>query len=232
MPMPASASANRIPVWLIGFIIAMTLSLAAIAYYFLKPLDGPVPDDAGTAYAALEQGTTSEGFPRLGRADAPILVEEFSSYACSHCREFHDTWMPTLLRSIEAGQVQFVLIPVSTIGSGGDNAARAALCAGEQDHFWTMHDTLYSWQKKYLVRTFDPKRLKKGAENLGLDIAAFEECLDAARTKAQTELALQLFHERDLSGTPSLFINGQQVFDYREFNSLGSMPGATTEGAQ
>lgn len=215
-------STRRIPSWLIALVIVMVLGLAATAYVFLKPLDGSVPGDAGMVYADLEQGTTSEGFPRLGSADAPVLVEEFSSYACSHCQDFHDSRMPALLDSIAAGQVQFVLIPVASVGSGADDAARAALCAGEQGRFWAMHDTLFSWQSKYLIRTFDSTRLKKGAENLGLDTAAFEECLDAARTQAQIELALQMFHERELSGTPGFFINGQQVVDYSEFDTLAT----------
>lgn len=220
--MPSSSPSRRVPFWLTGLIIVSLLGLATLLYYWLKPLDGPVPEGAGTAYAALEQGMTSEGFPRLGHAGAPIVVEEFSSYACSHCRAFHEDRLPALLDNIAAGQVQFILIPVGHIGSGADNAARAALCAGEQGHFWAMHDVLFSWQKKYLTRVFDSRRLSKGASNLGLDMAAFDECMEASRTRSQVDLALQMFRERGLSGTPSFFVNGQQVIDYAEFDALGA----------
>ncbi len=215
---------RRLPFWLIGPLLVLVMVLAVIAYNMLKPLEGPIPADAGETYIGLEQGTTADGFPRLGRADAPVIVEEFSSYACSHCRDFHDNRFPALVDEIASGQVQWVVIPVPHIGSGAGDAMRAALCAGEQGRFWAMHDTLYSWQGKFLTRVFAPQRLSEGAANLGLNVAAFEACLESERISAQVDLARQIFTQRRLTGTPSFFINGKRVEDYREFDVLGSDP--------
>jgi protein-disulfide isomerase len=178
-----------------------------------------VPVDAGKQVAALEQGTTEAGFPRLGSPDAPVVVEEFSSYACPHCRTFHEEEFPDLLDEIEAGTVQFVYIPVTHIGYGAKNAAQGAMCAAEQGKFWEMHDTLFSWQGKYVANTFHERRLEKGAANLGLDVAAFKACMD--RDLPVLDRARDEFDRRDLSGTPSIFVNGEKVRDYDELDHLG-----------
>ena len=157
----------------------------------------------------------------MGSPDAPIVVEEFSSYACPHCRDFHETIFPSLLDKIAAGQVQFVLMPVPQIGWGARSAAKAAYCAGEQGQYWTMHDVLFDWQKRFAVRTFDERRLREGAKNMDLDTAAFNQCMRDDRPKAVIDAAKAEFDARHVSGTPTFYINGQLVRDYREFDTLG-----------
>lgn len=34
----------------------------------------------------------------LGAATAPVTIELFSSFACTHCKEFHDTLLPQIVR--------------------------------------------------------------------------------------------------------------------------------------
>lgn len=216
-------SRRSVPLWMIGTIIALLVALAIFVYYQFIVLDGPIPEHAGELYAGLESGYTAQGFPRLGSPDALVIVENFSSYACPHCREFHEDRFPDLVDEIASGQVQFVYIAVPHVGPEAKNAAQALLCAGEQDRLWTMHDVLYDWQSQYLTRTFAKKRLLNGAENLGLDVAAFEACLTSDHTTAVIDAARSEFTRRGLTGTPSFFINGVKVQDYREFDDLGAL---------
>jgi protein-disulfide isomerase len=209
---------RRFPVVFIVIGIVVALVLVGILVYLFVPLEAAVPDDAGADYLELEKGYTDQGFPRLGRADAPIVVEEFSSYACPHCRTFHEEQFKGLLDQVKAGQVQFVLIPIMSIGPGAENAAKGALCAGEQDHYWEMHDTLFYWQGRYLGSVFSERRIRMGAENLGLDMTTFDQCMDAGQPVL--EAARAEFERRDLTGTPSVFINGEKVRDYQELENL------------
>jgi hypothetical protein len=211
---------RRFPLSLILPVVVVVIALIAFAIYRLMPLDAPIPDDVGALYAGLERGTTDQGFPRLGSADAPILIEEFSSFACPHCRAFHNERFPDLIDEIAAGQVQFVVIPVSNIGPGAEDATKGAFCAGEQGHFWEMSDVLFDWQDRFVMFTFDQRRLRKGAASLGLVANAFNTCLGADRTKQIIDAAQTEFKGRGLSGTPTFFINGEQVRDYAEFEHL------------
>ncbi|GAB4413973.1 MAG: hypothetical protein Kow00106_08960 [Anaerolineae bacterium] len=220
-----SATGIRVRGWLIVAGLLLIVIGAGALYYLLRPLDAPIPADAGSHYQSLEKGFTEQGFPRLGRADAPVVVEEFSSYACPHCREFHEGRFVTLLDAIAAGQVQFVFIPMPDIGWGAGDAAKGALCAGEQGHFWTMTDVLFDWQRRFITSTFDTRRIRKGAQALGLDIAAFDACLKGEPVQTLLERARQEFSRRGLTGTPSFFINGHKVQDYRELDALVSPQG-------
>jgi protein-disulfide isomerase len=212
---------RRVPIWLLIVLgVALLAAIAALIYRFM-PLDAPIPGDVGRAYAGLERGTTDEGFPRLGEASAPVLVEVFSSFACPHCRTFHEEQFAGLLDEIAAGQVQFVFIPIAHIGRGAGTAAHGALCAGEQDRFWEMHDVLFYWQGRTVGSAFPERRVKLGAENLGLDTAAFNQCMDDSQPEAVLDRARAEFDRRGLTGTPSLFIDGQRVQDYSELEQLG-----------
>lgn len=219
--MSESRPRRRFPRWLILIVILLLIAAGGVIYYLIMPLNAPIPADAG---AHMDQGTTEQGFPRLGRADAPITIEEFASYACPHCRDFHLERFPDLLDEIAAGQVQFVMIPVPHIGLGAENAAKGALCAGQQGQFWTMNDVLFDWQKRFVMFTFDKRRIKKGAANMGLDTQAFDNCLDGDYSQNLVDLARREFDRRGLSGTPSFFINGEKVRDYSEFDNLSVNP--------
>ncbi len=214
---------RRIPVWAMLPVVILVIAGGLAAFYLFMPLDAPIPDDLGAQYAGLERGYTEQSFPRLGSASAPVLVEEFSSFACPHCRDFHDTIFPTLLDEIAAGQVQFVFIPVPHIGPGAETAARGAFCAGEQGLFWEMSDVLFDWQKRFVTQTFNERRIRKGARSMPLDAATFNACMSADRPKNVIAQARSEFDQRGLSGTPTLFINGQQVRDYAELNNLGDL---------
>lgn len=212
---------RRVPIWLLALALVAALGIAGAAYYLLRPLEAPIPADAGARYAAFEQGSTDDGFPTLGPADAPMVVEVFSSFACPHCRDFSEDHFDGLADAIAAGEARFVFIPVAHIGPGADRAAEAALCAGEQGAFWPMHDVLFAWQASFLTQTFAERRIALGVENMGLDAAAFEACLDSGRADAVLDRARQEFDRRGLRGTPSVFLNGERVEDYAELDVLG-----------
>ncbi len=214
---------RRIPLWLNAIVIFVLLGALVFIYHGLTSRDAPIPDNVGAKYVGLDQGFTDQGFPRLGSAEAPVLVEEFASYACPHCRDFHLERFPEMLDEIAAGQVQFVMIPVPHIGPGAKDAAKAALCAGQQGQYWEMNDVLFDWQNRFVVFTFDQRRLHNGAHNLGLDTDAFDQCMDSQATDTLVESARTEFNRRGLSGTPTFFINGEQVRSYDEFDNLGQL---------
>lgn len=225
-----TASRRRIPLWL-WLVAATAIAIVGLlAFYLLRPLEGPVPENVGAHYVGIPQGFTPQGFPRLGDPDAPLVIENFSSYACPHCRELHENQLRSLLSEVAAGRIQLVMFPVPHIGRGADTAAKAAFCAGEQGRYWDMNDVLFYWQDKYLTSIFDRRRIDLGAENLGLDVEAFDACMGSDLAEAFIDTAQAEFSARGLSGTPSLFLNGERVRDYREIESLIPSANAAVKG--
>ena len=76
-------------------------------------------------------------------------------------------------------------------------ASEAALCAGDQEKFWEMHDRLFANQN-----ALTPEALSKHAEALGLDTTQFKECLDSGKHAAQIKAAMTEGQKAGITGTP------------------------------
>ena len=90
-------------------------------------------------------------------------------------------------------------------------AAEATHCAGDQGKYWEMHDRLFANQ-----RELDRPGLSKQAEALGLDVAAFDQCVDTGKHTARIRKDMAKAQSLQVSGTPTFFLgvtdpNGLQV---------------------
>lgn len=188
-------------------------TLVNIIRGFELDINSSIPEEAAALYEGIPQSVNEDGFPVLGDPDAPAEIVEISSFDCPACGQFHALILPELIETIANGEARFVYVPIFGTGSlpGGMNAAQAALCAAEQDSFWTYHSALFSWQQ-YGNLAFIGERLTDGAEALSLDTAAFEECL-AGEGKADVVTAA-LEYARSIpsfTGTPTILVNGEPV---------------------
>jgi protein-disulfide isomerase len=155
---------------------------------------------------------TKLGYDR-GMPGAPVLVVEFADFGCSACGQFaRDVW-PELQREFVAnGRVQWKYVPfILGMFPNGDEAAKAAECAADQNAFWSMHDVLYEKQKEWSRLKNPQAKLAEFAGRLDLDAKAFDRCYTAdsgaARTKQNDAAAKELM----VRATPTFFVNGQRV---------------------
>jgi len=74
----------------------------------------------------------------------------------------------------------------------------AANCAGDQDKYWAMHDKLFANQ-----RALQPEALRKYAEEVGLDMAAFDACLSDESRQAEIQADMAEGRKLGVRGTPS-----------------------------
>lgn len=156
---------------------------------------------------------TPEGFFAIGDPNAPVTMEEFSSFSCSACRSFHDSYFKGLLDKIQTGQLRFVYIPLTNYGSWeSTNMARAAICAGVQGKFWEMHDVLFDWQARLATQSNEPRRHSSAAELLGLDRNAFDACYDNQATTDVINAAGTVRDARGIASTPTVYLDGQKVY--------------------
>lgn len=198
--------------------------------------DDDAPDPTATAGVTTTPGTTTGG-PQsehgqliaratipleladgtaIGRADAPVVIEAFEDFGCSHCLHFTATIEPHLFEEYVArGKVRFVYryFPLQQVTG---LAAIAAQCAAEQDRFWEYHKLLFIAQAEAnnksgpgLGIAFGPDGLRTVAERAGLDSAGFEACVagDAVFNTVQGDL--REANSLGLRGTPSFVINGE-----------------------
>jgi protein-disulfide isomerase len=83
-------------------------------------------------------------------------------------------------------------------------SAEAANCASDQGKFWEYHDVLFANQQK-----LDKPSLIQYAEQLELDMTAFNECLDSGKHTVAVRQDMSEGQAVGVTGTPAFFINGR-----------------------
>jgi len=141
--------------------------------------------------------------PVLGNAAAPVTVIEFTDYQCPYCKRFVQNTFPLLKRDyIETGKVRWLVrdLPLN-FHKDARKAAQAAYCAGEQNKFWEMRDSLFRNSANLGV-----DRLKEYALELELNAAAFNDCIDSKRHLNLIDRHAGTAGSLRITGTPSFVV--------------------------
>ncbi len=176
----------------------------------LEDVTGRVPQQvSGPIEVSLDDD------PVLGDEDAPIAIVEFSDFQCPFCASFRSNTFDQLKEEyIDTGRVKLVYrdFPLDSIHPDARLAAEASECADDQGKFWEYHDILFNNQRSLSVGD-----LKAYADQVGLDNADFNECLDSRKYKDEVEKDFQDGNSYGVSGTPLFFINGIELSGAQPF---------------
>lgn len=147
----------------------------------------------------------------MGDPQAPVVIEEFSDFLCSHCGTFHRSTLEQIIEQyIATGQVYFVF-NAFTLGQDSIPSAHASMCAAEQGKFWPYADILFSNQASlYSTRNID-RLLKALAESANLDVGRFQTCMRDDRYLDQIQEAYLIGTNHGVDRTPSFLINGKLI---------------------
>lgn len=150
--------------------------------------------------------------PFIGPADAPITIVEFSDYECPFCKRFRDQTLNQLL-SVYEGQIRFVYrdFPLSQIHPRAQIAAEVAHCAGDQGHYWAMHDILFAEQQNWSKAADVFARFKLYANELEMDVALFTDCIKSGKYTQEVKNDYQEGAAYGVTGTPAFFVNGKFI---------------------
>lgn len=125
----------------------------------------------------------------LGQIKPGVVVVEFSDFECPFCGQYARTTFRQLRELAESGSITygFVNFPLTEIHHRATDAAKAALCAGEQHRFWDMHEILFANQ-----RAFGQEDLLRYAAQLSLNRGSFEACTTRTVTSGGRALGTRL----------------------------------------
>jgi protein-disulfide isomerase len=161
------------------------------------------------------------GWHSIGSGDAPVTVMEFADIQCPYCRRFHtDTFAELKRKYIDTGKVRFISrdLPLD-FHENALNAALAVRCAGEQNKYWELRDSLIL-NSKDLGR----QSITKYAEQAGLQMSSFTECMDSRKYKDQIDKDRDEANNLGFTGTPS-FVIGQTTNNYLNgVKIVGALP--------
>lgn len=161
--------------------------------------------------------------PSKGDKNAQLTLIEFGDYECPFCaRHFRET-LPQIERDyVKTGKVRYVLreFPLESMHKNAFKAAEAAKCAGEQGKYWQMHDRLFNNQAQ-----IGAIELPKHAQAIGLNLSAFQECLDNGKQAAEIRKDMEDGQRAGVQGTPTFFL-GAQDSTVQNIKVLSVIPGA------
>ncbi len=161
----------------------------------------------------------------MGPEDAKVVFMEYGSFTCPHCAVFHqDVLMPLKRDYIDTGKVSFVYREL--VRNRVDIwASMLARCGGDMRYF-AISDMLFEQQAGWSA-SGDPAtiaaELRKLGKVSGLDDAKLDVCMgDQALAQAILDTSVANAAKDEVTGTPTLFINGERVPNgtYDEFKAL------------
>ena len=149
-------------------------------------------------------------------------MDAYEDFRCSACLFYTQNIEPLVLQNyVETGKVYytyhfFIVIDGNDGSDASYRSANAALCASEQGHFWDYHDTLYANQITEDASLFTDARLVTMAQNLKLDMTAFNQCYQAKKYASVVQADITQGEGLKITGTPTIFVNGTMVSDFRQ----------------
>ena len=89
----------------------------------------------------------------LGVATAPVTIELYSSFACTHCREFHNTILPRLVKDyVDRGKVSVISRECFNPNApGARDAAQYATAAARIGKYQEVAEALFKKQSDWMA---------------------------------------------------------------------------------
>lgn len=158
------------------------------------------------------------GSPYLGDDSAKVLFVIFEDFDCSVCKKYTKEAEPILIKDfVETGKIKYVFkhFPMISIHPKSYYAAIASECADEQNRFWEYHNVLFNISKELEIGL-----LQQVAKDVLENYSLFNECFLSERYK---DVVMRDYLEginKEVSGSPTFFINGRKIVGYRDYEEL------------
>src|SRR6266536_816043 len=104
---------------------------------------------------------------------------------------------------IKTGKLKYAVrdLPLESIHPNAFKAAEATHCAADQGKYWELHERLFGNQK-----TLNRPDLSTHAQAVGLEVAAFDQCVDSGKYAARVRKDVTETQRIGISGTPTFVV--------------------------
>ncbi|UTF55213.1 DsbA family protein [Natronosalvus rutilus] len=191
-----------------------------------------IPETSNRSDETTGFGAELAGRPIAGDLDAPIDVYYWTDYLCPFCARFEAETLPRLGREyVDAGTVQFVLLPYPNIGSYSMEAMVWSLCVWDVVADETPA-AYWNWHHRVFERQSDAESNSDWAtadafatitdETTDVPLADVEACREERSQDIQDSIQgdLALGQSAGIQGTPGFVIYN------READAAGRIVGA------
>ena len=166
-------------------------------------------DTARVAKAPPDSNITRADLARIqGSPNAPLWVIEVSDFQCPYCKQWHDeTYTAFLDQYVKSGKVRlaYVNFPLG-IHAHAWPAAEAAMCAGVQNKFWQMHDSLFASQGRWENGSDPSATFDSLARATGVDMTRWRDCMQSGKMRPLIQADHDRAAQAGVGATPSFII--------------------------
>lgn len=181
------------------------------------------PEDTGknTSQETVNISPVTPDDHILGNPDAPIVLIEYSDIECPFCKNFHNTLHRIIDEYGPSGEVAWVYrhFPIVSLHKQAYKEAVATECAAEQkgnDGFWQYIDEVF--ERTTSNDGLNPAELSVIAGDIGLDVKAFNTCLESGRYDEKIDAHIAEAIAAGAQGTPHTIVVSEA--------GQGTIPGA------
>lgn len=156
---------------------------------------------------------TAEGIA-LGNPAASVVVDLFEDYSCPHCQDYEAAAGSTFLRIAAEGNALVNFNHINIVTPYGSRAGSTSMCVAEgQPELWTaVHSALFV-NHSQATDGWRTGNFQSFAADLGVTDQGTLDCIFEGRYMAWIALNTDNALSSGVTGTPSLWINGQQPRD-------------------
>src|SRR6516164_8524246 len=191
---------------LILIILAVAVA-AGTAVYLGRQSDQP----AETGGSAPKHVDIRGGGHTRGPENAQLTLVEFGDYQCPSCGAYHPFVKEILNRYPTKVRLEFHHFPLITIHPNSMAASKAAEAAGQQGHYWEMHDALFEYQAQWAERP-DPKPIFAALANkIGINPTILLQDMENPALQQRILKDVEQGDKAAIQAVPTFFIKGQQV---------------------
>lgn len=168
------------------------------------------------------------GGSRIGPADAPVTIIEFSDFQCEFCKVHAERL--NRLRQVYRGEIAILFrhYPVTERHPHAYNAALAAECAGEQGRFEAYRDVLFRNQAR-IGKTGWSEFASQAAVP---DLEDFVSCVSERRHARRIAADMKAGEKLGVPATPTILINEWKVVGAPDEQKLGSLVADALQSAR
>lgn len=142
----------------------------------------------------------------VGPADAPVTVVEFFDYRCGFCKRSAE-WALGLPEQYD-NKVRVVFKEMPILSAESEQAALAAIAAGQQDKYAEMHRALMELDNG---SGFGPEAIDGAAEAIGLDVEKMRADMKSIDVQKAVADSKSLARTLGITGTPNFIVGGEMV---------------------
>ncbi len=189
-------------------------SLLILGLALLAPVVAASASGTDSAAARQTVAPVTAADRSIGRADAPVTVIEYASFACHHCADWHRFVYPAFkARFIDTGQVRLVFRNLPTLPEEMSLPGAALARCAAPERFFDVASALMLGQDAVFRGGTREDWYAPAIAVSGRTQAQLEACAATQATRDAINRDIDSAEAAGATTTPAFFVNGRRVTD-------------------